>query len=88
VEQKKASEIMAERLPGLIDPNLPPEQQPRLETTNPDPVTRPPQALHPDRFTPGGAAQPKAAETPSALPQASPESSPAPPAAPKKETQP
>jgi rod shape-determining protein MreC len=57
-EQKKASEVMAERLPGLIDPNLPPEQQPLLETTNPNPAPRPPQALHPDRFTPGGA-QPK-----------------------------
>jgi rod shape-determining protein MreC len=57
-EQKKAAAIMAERLPGLIDPNLPPEQQPRLETTNPDPVVRPPQAVCPDRFTPGGAAQP------------------------------
>jgi rod shape-determining protein MreC len=57
-EQKKASAIMAERLPGLIDPNLPPEQQPRLETTNPDPVVRPPQPVCPDRFSPGGAAQP------------------------------
>ena len=57
-EQKKASAIMAERLPGLIDPNLPPEQQPLLETTNPNPVVRPPQAVCPDRFTPGGAAQP------------------------------
>jgi len=27
-DQMKASEIMAEKLPGLIDPNLPPEQQP------------------------------------------------------------
>ncbi len=27
-DQVKASEIMAERLPGLIDPNLPPDQQP------------------------------------------------------------
>jgi len=91
-EQKKASAIMAERLPGLIDPNLPPEKQPLLETTNPDPVIRPPQALHPDRFTPGGAAPPKAAETPTAEPQSSressPESSPAPPAAPKRNPQP
>jgi rod shape-determining protein MreC len=51
--QKKASEIMAERLPGLIDPNLPPDQQPLNETTNPNPVVRPPMPLHPDRFTPG-----------------------------------
>jgi rod shape-determining protein MreC len=52
-EQKKASEIMAERLPGLIDPSLPPDQQPLLDTSNPNPVAHPPLALHPDRFTPG-----------------------------------
>jgi rod shape-determining protein MreC len=51
--QKKASEIMAERLPGLIDPSLPPDQQPLNETSNPNPVTRPAMSLHPDRFTPG-----------------------------------
>jgi len=51
-DQLKASEIMAERLPGLIDPNLPPDQQPLMDTSNPNPVTHPPQALHPDRFTP------------------------------------
>ena len=54
-EQKKASEIMAERLPGLTDPNLPPEQQPLLDSSNPNPVAHPPVALHPDRFTPGAA---------------------------------
>ena len=52
-DQLKASQIMAERLPGLIDPNLPPEQQPLLDSSNPNPVAHPPQALHPDRFTPG-----------------------------------
>jgi len=51
--QKKASEIMAERLPGLIDPSLPPDQQPLNDTSNPTPVAHPAQALHPDRFTPG-----------------------------------
>ena len=51
-EQKKASQIMAERLPGLIDPNLPPDQQPLLDSSNPNPVAHPPMALHPDRFTP------------------------------------
>ena len=51
--QQKASQIMAERLPGLTDPNLPPEQQPLLDTSNPNPVAHPPLALHPDRFTPG-----------------------------------
>ena len=54
-EQKKASEIMAERLPGLIDPNLPPDQQPLHDNSNPNPVAHPPLALHPDRFTPGNA---------------------------------
>jgi rod shape-determining protein MreC len=57
-DQKKASAIMAERLPGLVDPNLPPDQQPLLDTSNPNPVAHPPQALHPDRFTPGAAADP------------------------------
>jgi rod shape-determining protein MreC len=57
-EQQKASQIMAERLPGLIDPNLPPEQQPLLDNSNPNPVAHPPVALHPDRFTPGSAIQP------------------------------
>ena len=52
-DQLKASEIMAEHLPGLIDPGLPPEKQPLLDDSNPSPVSHPPQALHPDRFTPG-----------------------------------
>ncbi|MGA9669495.1 MAG: rod shape-determining protein MreC [Terracidiphilus sp.] len=57
-EQKKASAIMAERLPGLIDPNLPPDQQPLLDSSSPTTLTHPPLAVCPDRFTPGGAAQP------------------------------
>ncbi len=62
--QQKASQIMAERLPGLIDPDLPPDQQPLNDSSNPTPVAHPPQALHPDRFTPG--ATPDAgAESPS-----------------------
>jgi rod shape-determining protein MreC len=52
-EQKKAADIMAERLPGLIDPKLPADQQPLHDSSNPTPVAHPPQALHPDRFTPG-----------------------------------
>ncbi len=88
-EQEKASQIMAERLPGLIDPNLPPDQQPLLDTSNPNPVAHPPQALHPDRFTPGAAqhaepdlmpATPTAKE--SAKPEAA-ESKPVPKTAPK-----
>jgi len=51
--QKKASEVMAEHLPGLIDPNLPPDQQPLNDASNPNPVTHPPMPVHPDRFTPG-----------------------------------
>jgi rod shape-determining protein MreC len=50
---QKASEVMAERLPGLIVPNLPPDQQPLNDSSNPNPVAHPPQAIHPDRFTPG-----------------------------------
>jgi len=57
-EQQKASQIMAERLPGLIDPMLPPDQQPLLDSSNPAPVAHPPQSLHPDRFTPGAGSTP------------------------------
>ena len=53
--QKKASEIMAERLPGLIDPNLPADQQPLKDSTPPNPMAPPQQPLHPDRFSPGDA---------------------------------
>jgi rod shape-determining protein MreC len=58
--QKKASEVLAERLPGLLEPNLPADQQPLNDDSNPNPVSRPPIALRPDRFTPGasGAAGP------------------------------
>jgi rod shape-determining protein MreC len=51
-DQMKASEIMAEKLPGLIDPNLPPDQQPLNDDSNPNPAPRPPQPLHPDEFSP------------------------------------
>ena len=54
-DQQKASAIKAEHLPGLIDPNLPPDQQPLHDSSNPNLVTNPPRALHPDRFTPGAA---------------------------------
>jgi rod shape-determining protein MreC len=57
VEQLKASEVLAERLPSVIDPNAPPE-----ETTDDTSINaagavvaspmRPPAALHPDRFSP------------------------------------
>lgn len=51
--QQKASEILAEHLPGLLEPNVPPDQQPLNDTSNPTPVAHPPMPLHPDRFTPG-----------------------------------
>jgi rod shape-determining protein MreC len=57
-DQVKASEIMAEKLPGLIDPNLPPDQQPLHDTSNPNPAPHPPQPLHADEFTPGAATTP------------------------------
>jgi rod shape-determining protein MreC len=66
--QKKASEVLAERLPGLIDPNLPADQQPLNDSSNPNPVSRPPVAIHPDRFTPGVADQTGTAPSATAAP--------------------
>lgn len=57
-EQHKTSDGMAEKLPGLLDPNLPTDQQPLNDASNPNPVARPPAAIHPDRFSPGNAAAP------------------------------
>jgi len=57
-EKQKTSEGMAEKLPGLILPNVPTDQQPLNDTSNPTPVSRPPVAVHPDRFTPGNATTP------------------------------
>jgi hypothetical protein len=68
---------MAARLPGLTDPNLPPDQQPLLDNSNPNPVAHPPQALHPDRFTPGAGAEIPAAAKPASSATASPVSHPA-----------
>jgi len=51
-EQLKAAEIMGEKLPGLIDPNLPPDKQPLYDDSNPNLPPRPPQPLHPDEFSP------------------------------------
>ena len=62
-QQQKASQIMAERLPGLTDPNAPaanpaapgqtaqPGETPAAPAAAPAPKLLPP--LHPDRFTPG-----------------------------------
>ncbi len=73
-EQKKASEIMAERLPGLTDPNAP-AAAPKPVVLNADgtpaaptvvvPKVLPPQ--HPDRFTPGTSPQPGASTAPGAV---------------------
>jgi rod shape-determining protein MreC len=60
-EKQKTSEGMAEKLPGLIDPNLPTDQQPINDTSNPNPVSKPPVAIHPDRFTPANTAPPAGA---------------------------
>jgi rod shape-determining protein MreC len=64
--QKKASEIMGERLPGLLDPNLPADQQPLNDNSNPNSVTHPTAALRPDRFTPGSTGSTDAAPAPPA----------------------
>jgi len=93
-EQKRASEIMAEHLPGLIDPNLPPEQQPLLDNSNPNGVARPPLPLHPDRFTPGAGSSPAPEAATETKPEEKPklrQSAPAPerkPAKPAPSTQP
>jgi rod shape-determining protein MreC len=66
-DQMKASQIMAEKLPGLIDPNLPADQQPLHDSSNPVIPQRPPQPLHPDEFSPitdGSGAQPPAGSAP------------------------
>ncbi len=72
-DQMKASEIMAEKLPGLIDPKLPPDQQPLNDSSNPNPAARPPQPLHPDEFSPGAAdstgTEPGADSTPKSKPE-------------------
>jgi rod shape-determining protein MreC len=52
-DQQKATQSMAEHLPGLLEPNVPADQQPLYDTSNPVPVAHTPQPLHPDRFTPG-----------------------------------
>jgi rod shape-determining protein MreC len=81
-EQKKASEIMAEHLPGLIDPNAPPDKQPLLDNSNPNPVSHPPMPLHPDRFTPGAASTPTVPAPDAATPETKPKPKQTPPATP------
>lgn len=74
-ERKKAAAEMAERLPGLKDPNAPP-----AATTGPDGKPLPPTvpatpkpipAKHPDRFSPGAAGDSPTSDTGAATPDAS-----------------
>ncbi|MGO9319134.1 MAG: rod shape-determining protein MreC [Terracidiphilus sp.] len=64
-EQQKASQIMAERLPGLTDPNAPPPANlsPGQDQAAPPAATAPAapkllHPLHPDRYTPQASPQP------------------------------
>ena len=82
-EQKKAAEMMAERLPGLTEPNHPAGQStdqpgdkskdPNAPAQTPTPASHPPVALHPDRFSPGAgvpvtSAKPETSTKPAAEP--------------------
>jgi rod shape-determining protein MreC len=83
-DQRKASLIMAERLPGLTDPNAPPKPAatpgvngaPATPPTTVVPKILPP--AHPDRFTPGHSGQPEETGPPAPKPPSG--SSPAKPA--------
>lgn len=61
-EQKRASDILAERLPSLMDPNAPADTNPpQLDAAgNPIHPAAAPQPIHPDRFSPG--AEPDASQ--------------------------
>jgi rod shape-determining protein MreC len=86
-DQMKASAIMAEKLPGLIDPNLPADKQPLNDNSNPNPMGRPPQPLHADRFSPGAAYTPPAAAPSTSTPEPTDNPKPATPA-PKPKSEP
>lgn len=63
--QERAADILAQRLPGALPPpTLGPDGKP-LDANAPPPPVRPPEPLHPDRFTPG-ATPPAADLTPDA----------------------
>ena len=80
LERKKAAAEMAERLPSLHDPNDPNAKTP-TPVMGPDgkplpvvPVTpKPIPALHPDRFSPGGASDTPNSGNSEATPEAPPE---------------
>jgi rod shape-determining protein MreC len=91
-EKKKASAIMAERLPGLTDPNAPPPaptQPGQPAATPPKPKLLP--SVHPDRFSPGAtpvepqgsSGQSTPAQSAPEKPAAKPPKNPAPKTAPK-----
>ncbi len=54
--EQKASDVLAERLPSRNDPNLPADQQQDKPPAGADadvlPPVRPPQPVHPDRYSP------------------------------------
>jgi len=96
-ERKKAAAEMAERLPGLKDPNAPDAATPKIGPDGkslPPPVPTMPKpipAKHPDRFSPGGAgdvAAPDAGAEPQSAPDAGTEKPAAPKPAPPKTTAP
>ncbi|MGA7525109.1 MAG: rod shape-determining protein MreC [Acidobacteriaceae bacterium] len=53
--EQKASDVLAERLPSRIDPNSPGNGQQQASSIQETEPPRPPQALHPDRFSPSDA---------------------------------
>lgn len=62
-EQKRASDVLAERLPSRIDPNAPSDTNPEQLVNAAGAPVKPaaaPQPIHPDRFSPG--AEPDAAQ--------------------------
>jgi rod shape-determining protein MreC len=62
-EQKRASDVLSERLPGRIDPKAPADTNPDMNADNTGENVKlmtPPKSLHPDQFTPN--ATPSAAE--------------------------
>jgi rod shape-determining protein MreC len=82
-EQQKASQIMAERLPGLTEPNSPPANaaqtpsapQPGQKPPAPIPEQGPPKLLqprHPDQFTPSTTPEIAPATNPDSKPEAKP----------------
>jgi rod shape-determining protein MreC len=79
-DQMKASEIMGEKLPGLIDPNLPPDKQPLNDSGNPNYAPPPPKPLHPDEFSPSenddSGTTPAPDSTPKPKPQTTPQRNP------------